>query len=149
MTKARLRVCFHNYGEAATPPSRAKQLEGERHLLNHVTDWASESDAKALGEKLVRDGVWVTVWKMHEYSGRHAYVHTDHGCRACSLTEGNPLHQSETFLVPPARIREVTLETRAAITDDAKVRIRSGMMTFGEFASLNLAPTSDQPDGHA
>lgn len=94
MIECRLRVTFWNLEYGAPQDWRLS-----RPLEPEFTDWTTRDRAQALGEKLIRDGVWVTAERGEQ--------RCDHTC------DTSP---NETFLVPPARIREVTLETRTYST---------------------------------
>lgn len=94
MTEHRLKVTFWNHSHEVV-------LIG-RQLADEVTPWHADRDVSLdLGEKIIRDGMWVTVTRVIE-----------------ARPSVPPKEVTETFLVPPARIREVTLETREQPSDD-------------------------------
>lgn len=118
MTEARLRVTFWNADEHGKVPDDCRIAWFVRgRIADEFTDWTTRDRAQTLGEKLIRDGVWVTVGGevactgCRESMARRGPIHNiPHTCGGAPVIE--QIKQQETFLVPPARIREVTLETR-------------------------------------
>lgn len=107
MTQFRLRVSFWNaqWGALTSAPEGTR-IDGARaNLADEFTDWCpSEAGVQALGEKLIKDGVWVSV--NHTATAyASTYPHE-------SISGPHMATSTETFLVPPSRIREVQIETQ-------------------------------------